>query len=290
MLAISVPSVLMLIQLACSLSVETINRTISIQTTDEVYYAYIPLATDCTYNVTSPLQLGRVEYTALDPITIFEAIEVSGQVSFWGALVDGLRMLVNQGELLQNGTYSQVVLFNSSFQNSLTQRQLILVTFTDLAQIVFSYALPAYNYTTNTLAPSLLSQATFLLSIEIERIVRDCKQAGTYVRIAYIGNNTFMGLCPNTTDLFAWTTSNNNTQSYVYTNLSFLAGEKIQNMTSNPAVLFPDAPPNSTLRPPYRQYGWNICLLTQGGTSSYFCAANLSGLVCEGYGEEQNWL
>lgn len=144
------------------------------------------------------------------------------------------------------------------------------------------------------LTPSLVSQQTFVLGLDIQLIVRDCNQAGSYVRIAYIGNDTYMGVCPNTSKLFAWTATNTTTttQTYIYTtnDLSFLAGDSIQNITNSPYVLFPDAQQNVTLPPVAKQYSWNVVLLTQNGSSAYFCAANLSGLQCESFEDEQNWL
>jgi hypothetical protein len=280
-------AVIFLIYSVFSLQISGINETISIQESNETFFAYVPLSGDCSYPNDSSIKQGRVDYTEVTPLSIFEAIEVSSQVSFWGAIIDGIRMLMDSSELLQNGTYSQVVLFNSSLESNLTQRQVILVSFTFDGQIVFHYAEPTYNYTSNTLLPTVLSVQNFALGAEIQRMVKDCNRQDSYVRVVYVGNNSFMGLCPNTTNLFAWSTSNN-TQPYVYTDLAFLNGDSIQNITNNPSSLFPYTDSNASMPSP--PIDWNVVLLNQGGGSSNFCTANLSSLSCDSYQNEQNWI
>lgn len=181
---------------------------------------------------------GKLDYTELDPVTIFESIEVVDEVFFWGAVLDGMRMIVNQEELLQNGQYDQVVLFNSTISSNFTQREVILVQVDTIGNIVFTYAEPMYNYSSNTLTPSPISQVTFSLGDQIAKIVRDCSAIGNTVKITYAGDDLFLGLCPNTSNLFAWDASNV-TRRNVYGNVSFMNGDNIQNMTGNPYLLLP---------------------------------------------------
>lgn len=181
-----------------------------------------------------------MEYTELGPVTIFESIEVVNEVFFWGAVVDGMRMIVNQQELLQNGQYDQVVLFNSSISSNFTQREVILVQVDTTGNIIFTYAEPTYNYSSNTLTPSPISQTTFELGDQINKIVKDCSNNGNTVKITYTGGNIFLGLCPNTTNLFSWDVTNT-TRRNVYSNVSFMNGDNIQNMTGNPYLLIPGA-------------------------------------------------
>lgn len=118
---------------------------------------------------------------------------------FWGAVFDGMRMIVNQEELLQNGQYDQVVLFNSTISNNFTQREVILVQIDTSGNISFTYAEPMYNYSANTLTPSPVSQITFALGDQINKIVRECSASGNTVKITFAGDDLFLGLCPNTT-------------------------------------------------------------------------------------------
>lgn len=220
------------------------TQTISIQTTKETFISYIPLTTDCNYPETLTVLPGKLDYTELDPATIFESIEVVNEVFFWGAVLDGMRMIVNQQELLQNGQYDQVVLFNSTISDNFTQREVILVQVDTIGNIIFTYAEPMYNYSSNTLTPSPISQTTFSLGDQISKIVRDCSTNGNTIKITFAGGNLFLGLCPNTTNLFAWDASNT-TRRNVYGDVSFMNGDNIQNMTGNPYLLVPGATVNT---------------------------------------------
>jgi hypothetical protein len=78
-----------------SIPLQISSQTISIQDTNETFFTYIPYSSDCSYPNLTSIYPGKVEYTPLDPVTIFESIEVVNEVIFWGTLVDGIRMLVN---------------------------------------------------------------------------------------------------------------------------------------------------------------------------------------------------
>jgi hypothetical protein len=196
------------------------------QQTNETFFAYIPLSSDCLYPNNASIQPYRIDYTLLDPPAIYSAITVTGEVSFWGVMADGIRMLVNANSLLLDGTYTQVLLFNSSLSGNLTQREVILTSFSLLGEIEFNFAEPAYNYTGNTLTPRIVAQQSFALGPEIQFIVRECNRGGRWIWVTYAGGNNFMGVCPNTTDIFVWSIDSH-TQPYLYSNLSFLNGTVI---------------------------------------------------------------
>lgn len=191
-------------------------------------------------------------------------------------------MQLDANQLLSNGTYSQVVLYNSSINQNFTQRELILTNFSPLGEIIFNYANPIYNYTSNTLAPALTSKSTFDLGKKIAKIVRDCNDSGTFILVTYAGEGNFVGVCPNTTNIFIWNV-NNSTEPYVYDQLSFLEGNNIQNITNDPTLFFPIVPNNTIPLPKNKSYEWNIVLLLQGGTSAFLCQANSTSLLCESY-------
>ena len=198
-------------------------------------------------------------------------------------MLDGLRMLLNADSLLLNGTYTQIVLYNSSLSSNFTQRELILTSFTILGEIVFNYALPTYNYTINTLTPRIVSQQVFALGPQVQLLIKECNKDGRWVWITYAGEGNFMGVCPNTSEIFIWSTGNH-TEVNLFSDLSFLGGANVMNMTSNPISLFPDA--NNTTIPPLinnksQTYAWDIVLLVQNGSSCFFCKANLSSLLCQ---------
>lgn len=130
-------------------------------------------------------------------------------------------MQLAANQLLSNGTYSQVVTYNSSINQNLTQRELILTNFSTSGQIIFNYANPVYNYTSNTLTAALTSNSYFDLGNEIAKIVRDCNESGTFIWVAYAGEGNFVGVCPNTTNIFIWNV-NNHSEPYVFDQLSFL--------------------------------------------------------------------
>ncbi len=258
--------------------VDVIAQNISIQQTNETFFAYIPLSSDCIYPKDGSILPYSIDYTLLDAPAIYSAVTVTGEVSFWGVMADGLRMLVNADSLLLDGTYTQVLLFNSTIPSNLTQRQLILTSFSLLGDIIFTFAEPAYNYTGNILTPTIVSQQSFALGAEIQLIVRECNKGGRWIWITYAGGNNFMGVCPNTTDIFVWSIDGH-TQPYLYSEISFLNGSSIQNITSNPYLLFPQVP-NITIPPRINRYDWDVVLLTQGGGSCFFCKANLTSLRC----------
>lgn len=62
-------TLLWVLQLATALTNQTFSKTISIQTVNETYYSYLPLS-NCTYP-TNKFSPGRVQYSPLDPLTIF---------------------------------------------------------------------------------------------------------------------------------------------------------------------------------------------------------------------------
>jgi hypothetical protein len=197
---------------------------------------------------------------------------------------DGLRMLLNGDSLLLNGTYTQIVLYNSSLSSNFTQREVILTSFTLLGEIVFNFAEPVYNYSGNTLTPRVVSQRVFALGPQVQFLIRECNKDGRWVWITYAGGGNFMGLCPNTTNIFIWS-GENHTEVELYSDLSFLGGANVENMTINPILLFPEVG-NVTL-PPFSNksatYAWNIILLIQGGGSCFFCKASLSSLSCQSF-------
>lgn len=77
MLALYFILLLLALPFSSSAPVDSIIQTISIQTTNETFYSYIPLSSDCTYPNQSSVQLGHLQYTALDPPAIFDSVSLT---------------------------------------------------------------------------------------------------------------------------------------------------------------------------------------------------------------------
>lgn len=209
---------------------------ISIQAANETYFAYLPLSPDCNYspnNQTFPLQPPAINYTQLDPQTIFRLLQEGGELVFWGAFRQGLIMLEASPSLLANTSYQQILLYDSQIQPNFTSRQLILPSYGLLGQINFHYALPELN-ANRTLEAVPQGNSIFFLGDGIESIVRECEEN----QVAYAGGNMFIAICVNTSKIYAWNTSDT-AQSIIYTTIPLEAGDGILSIAPNPQLLVP---------------------------------------------------
>lgn len=97
----------------------------------------------------------------MTPFDGLEAIQLSDQLTFWGPVYEGLTILPQLDKLLDGSQYKQVVYYNSSLQDNLSSREVILTSFTGVGNIMLTYAIVEigsvdqaqievqYNLTTN---------------------------------------------------------------------------------------------------------------------------------------------
>jgi hypothetical protein len=102
-----------------------------------------------------------------------------------------------------NGTYAQLVYYNSSISEDLSSRDFILTSFTETGNIVLTLAYAQYNGLEN-ITLNISSNITTNLSQNATQIVSDCLNQGKNLQLIYLGEDYFLALCPNTTDLFSF--------------------------------------------------------------------------------------
>ncbi len=92
-----IPLLLLILRASCysktGNSTQFSNQTVAIQESNETFFTYIPLSSDCNYPPNSSISLGDIQYTLLDASNIFGSIWELNEVVFWGVLVEGMRML-----------------------------------------------------------------------------------------------------------------------------------------------------------------------------------------------------
>jgi hypothetical protein len=102
-----------------------------------------------------------------------------------------------------------------------------------LGQIIFQYALP-YLTINKTLQTVSKGDSIFFLGERIESIVRECEN----IEVSYAGGNTFIGVCVNTTKIYAWNASNA-AESTIYAGIPLESGDGIAAIAANPQLLVP---------------------------------------------------
>ena len=133
-------------------------------------------------------------------------------VAFWEGVSGGLGFMLNVGDLLVEGNYTQIVYYNSSIPNSSPGRQIVLVSFEPDGNIVLSYALPIIQ--NGSVAASISKTITTNLTLNELEYVNNCIAKDLNPQLTFIGNFSYLVLCPNSTSMFSFNVYTNTTVGY----------------------------------------------------------------------------
>ena len=138
--------------------------------------------------------------------------------------------MLNVGDLLVEGNYTQIVYYNSSIPSSSAGRQVVLVSFEPDGNIVLSYALPIIQ--NGSVAASISKTITTNLTSNELEYVNNCISEDLNPQLTFIGNFSYLVLCPNSTSMFSFNVYTNTTVDYTLNNSVSIA-------ISNPLLLLP---------------------------------------------------
>ena len=162
---------------------------------------------------------------------------------------------------------------NSLVSSNLQSRGILLTSFTPEGNIVLTDVFPFLSNGTLTYRTSSNFTTNFFLP-QLEYI-EECFSRDSQPRLSFIGNSSFLVICPGSEQLFSFSTASEEV-------FSFEMGVSQQALASNPLLLLPGPPQISPL--------WNAALLSNNSEDISFCLFNQSGISCSGFEEEQKWI
>ena len=181
-------------------------------------------------------------------------------------------MMLLQHQLLENTTNFQVLYFNSLVNKERTSRNVLLVSSTNEGNIVLTNVQPIYL--NESLTYSYQSNFTTNFSASFYNYVINCQNQQD-LQLAFLGNSSFLLLCPSSDSLVSFSIQSNETYLFSF------EGESLGNIASNPQLLLPA---NSDAQ------AWNSAVLSQNKSNIRFCLFQGPTMNCTSFAEEKLWL
>ena len=150
------------------------------------------------------------------------------------------------GDLLINSNYTQIIYYNSSIPSSSPSRPLLLVSFENDGNIMLTKAVPLVQ--DGSVVPSIKGNITTNLTTSQLHYINDCRETGITPQLTFLGNFSFLVLCPNSSQMFSFDLQANTTCNYTLDSPAMTA-------TSNPILMLPGPTTTSSV--------WNAALLMQ---------------------------
>lgn len=106
----------------------------------------------------------------------------------------------------------QVLYSNSLASSDLQSRAVLLTSFTPEGNIVLTEAFPFFS--NGTLTYSTSSNSTSNFSLPQREYIEECFSRGSQPRLGFIGNSSFLVLCPGSEQLFSFSTASGEVFSF----------------------------------------------------------------------------